>query len=100
MLDSGASCNFVSLDLVRTLGLSVSKVDKYSVRLADGKMLNTVGKVVLNIKFAGGLRYASTFFVMDCNVPLILGMQFFSAIQPEIDWKSKSVVVKCKGKYI
>ena len=80
MLDSGASCNFVSLDLVRTLGLSVSKIDKYSVRLADGKMLSTVGKVVLHVKFSGGLKYASTFYVMDCNVPLILGMQFFSSV--------------------
>lgn len=80
MLDSGASCNFVSLDLVRTLGLSVNIIDKYSVRLADGKMLSTVGKVVLHVKFAGGLKYASTFYVLDCNVPLILGMQFFSSV--------------------
>lgn len=80
MLDCGASCNFVSLDLVRTLGLSVSKIDKYSVRLADGKMLNTVGKVTMNIKFAGGLKYASAFYVMECDVPLILGMQFFNTV--------------------
>jgi hypothetical protein len=63
-------------------------------------MLNTVGKVILNVKFGGGLKYASTFYVLDCDVPLILGMQFFSSVQPEIDWKSKSVVVKCKGRYL
>jgi hypothetical protein len=80
MLDSGASCNFVSLSLVRTLGLSYDVVDKYSVRLANGGMLSTVGKVVMNVKFAGGFRYASTFFVLDCDVPLILGMQFFSSV--------------------
>jgi hypothetical protein len=34
----------------------------------------------MNIKFAGGLKYASAFYVMDCSVPLILGMQFFSAV--------------------
>jgi hypothetical protein len=81
MLDSGASCNFISLDLIRTLGLSCNVVNKYSVRLANGGMLSTVGEAVLNVKF-GGFRYVGTFYILDCNVPLILGMAFFTKVQP------------------
>ena len=100
MLDTGASCNFISLDIVRTLGLRVGNVANYGVRLANGKVLDTCGKVTMNIKFSGGFRHASTFFVLDTDVPLILGMQFLTKVDPDIDWNSKSVFVKCKGRYI
>ena len=54
----------------------------------------------MNIKFSGGFRHASTFYVLDADVPLILGMQFLTKVDPDIDWNSKSVFVKCKGRYI
>jgi hypothetical protein len=37
MLDSGASCNFISLSLLSSLGLTLNKMPSYSVRLANGK---------------------------------------------------------------
>lgn len=99
MLDSGASCNFISLNLLRTLGLDVSKFEKYSVRLANGGVLSTCGTVDLHVKF-GSFHYFGTFYVLQCDVPLILGMQFFRKIRPEIDWKSGSVFVRNRGKYV
>ena len=39
-IDSGASCNFIAMDLVRTLGLAHTIKSNHSVvRLADGKQL-------------------------------------------------------------
>jgi hypothetical protein len=74
MLDSGASCNFISADLVATLGLSKFITDsKSSVRLANGGMVNTLGVVELRIRF-GRFRYVAPFYVLQCAVPLILGM--------------------------
>jgi hypothetical protein len=39
MVDSGASCNFISMNHFKALGLSDIRSKKYSVRLANGKML-------------------------------------------------------------
>ena len=46
------------------------------VRLADGTQLKTSGVVDLRNEF-GPFTYKGKFFVLDANVPLILGMQFF-----------------------
>lgn len=43
MLDSGASSNFVCESLVRNLGLTMKSLVNHTVRLADGKLLKTVG---------------------------------------------------------
>lgn len=50
MLDSGASCNFMSQDLFRTLNLDKYVVANTSnVRLANGGVVSTCGKVDLRI---------------------------------------------------
>jgi hypothetical protein len=55
------------------------------VKLANGGMLKTFGVLHLRVKF-GKFRYYGPFYVLDCPVPLILGMQFFSDLHPQIDW--------------
>lgn len=39
------------------------------------------------------------FYVLNCDVPLILGMQFFSKVKPFIDWGQKTVYVNERGKF-
>ena len=51
LLDSGASCNFISNDLLRKLGLDWDLVVAQSVRLADGTVLTTSGSVQLKVSF-------------------------------------------------
>ena len=43
LLDSGASCNFISLNLLRTLSLDWDLAAGYTVKLADGTKLKTSG---------------------------------------------------------
>ncbi len=45
MLDSGASSNFIAESLVQELGLKLQSSLPYRVRLADGKLLETIGQV-------------------------------------------------------
>ncbi len=73
MLDSGASCNFLSATLFRTLGVSFDSQVEYSVRLADGNMVKTYGKTTLHVDF-GATIYSGTFHVVPGSIPLILGM--------------------------
>ncbi len=63
------------------------------MKLADGKMIFVRGLVNLEIIF-GTFKYFGTFFVLTENVPLILGMTFFTDVAPAIDWQCKTVCVR------
>ena len=92
MLDSGASSNFVSESIARDLGLRYKTLTSRTVRLADGKLIQTVGQVQIPVMF-GGYKYHGKFFVLQGEVLLILGMDFLVSVQPQVDWKEHSVVV-------
>jgi hypothetical protein len=62
-LDSGASCNFVSLEQLANLGIDHDLVISQPVKLADGSVLKTVGKCSLRISF-GSFTYFDTFHVL------------------------------------
>lgn len=97
LLDSGASCNFASLDLVKSLGLDYDLCLTQSVRLADKSVVHTCGSVVLNVSF-GAFSYAGTFTLLDADVPPILGMSFFREVCPIVDWQQRKVCVKRRGR--
>ena len=50
-----------------------------NVKLADGKLLQTCGKVCLRVAF-GMFTCSCTFVVLEVNVPNILGMTLFSLV--------------------
>lgn len=100
MLDTGASSNFISMDLIRTLGLSdfIAK-NASEVRLANGKVISTCGLINLRVKF-NNWKYVGPFYALECAVPLILGMQFCSTVKPRIDWGSRKVFITYIGRDI
>ena len=53
----------------------------------------------MNVKFAGGFKYCGTFVILDCSCPLILGMQFFTSVKPDIKWSDRKVFVHSKKGY-
>lgn len=55
---------------------------------------------MMNCKFSGGFKYYGSFVILDCTCPLILGMEFFSTIKPDINWSDRKVFVRSKGKYL
>ena len=70
MLDSGASCNFISLEQIRTLALRFNSCTKHSVRLANGGKVETVGSIMLKVKFGGGYvyeRYIFLYWIVKCH---------------------------------
>ena len=54
--------------------------------------MSTIGNVELHIMF-GPYSYIGSFEVLDCEVPLILGMTFLAKVAPKIDFNAKSVSV-------
>ena len=63
LLDSGASCNFISFELLKKLGIDHDLVISQKVKLADGSLLKTCGKVKLRVSF-DSYTYFGTFYVL------------------------------------
>jgi hypothetical protein len=62
-------------------------------------MLYTIGKCEIRVNF-GPFMYKGPFYVLDCKVPLILGMEFFAKVSPAIDWSSRNVLVNVQGVHV
>ena len=83
----------MSLKFAKQCQLNVSPCKSVSkVRLANGKIVETVGIVQLTIIF-GQYHFIGRFQLLDCSVPLILGMEFLDKVQPEVDFAMKRVAV-------
>ncbi len=63
LLDTGASCNFVSSKFLESIGRDWDLVVTQNVKLADGQLLKTKGTAQLTISF-GRLSYCGTFYVL------------------------------------
>ena len=61
---------------------------RFNVRLANGRVVTTNDIVRVTV-FFGAYHYVGKFFVLDCPVPLILGMEFLAKTQPKINFKTK-----------
>jgi len=92
MIDSGATGNFASRDLVRSLGLPTRrKKEQYDLQMADGSTLSTgrideeTHSLPVTIR-----RYHEelTFDVIGmATYHIILGMPWLKKHNPVIDWK-------------
>ena len=51
LLDSGASSNFVGMDFALRFGLVRKDASAHNVRLANGKIVRSVGCVMLSVLF-------------------------------------------------
>lgn len=65
LIDSRASCNFISTGLVETLQISVDSRNKFEVQVGDGYLVRGVGvchNVVVEMQ---GIRVQQTFYPFD-----------------------------------
>ena len=75
LLDSGASHNFLSASWCRDNSLEFEEGDWFSIKLTDGQEVPAIGKVRSFVDL-GPMTTALTFYVLDCNVPCVLGIPF------------------------
>ena len=68
----------------------------FKVRLANGKIVETAGVAQVTIIF-GSFHFVGKFHLLDCSVPLILGMDFLVKVQPLVDFGKKQVAVVHKN---
>jgi hypothetical protein len=100
-IDSGASANFISLDLAQHLRLSSKKLlgDPLDVTLADGSLQHT--SYVFQVPFRMS-TYAATCSaygtVLAGSMHLILGMPWLAYTNPNINWMQGTMVFSTKGR--
>ena len=92
LLDSGALHNFLALDWCQKNKLKVKNGKTFGVWLADGLEVPAVGKVRCFVDL-GPMKTAQTFYMLDWNVPCVLGIPFLQMVNPTIDWVNRHVKV-------
>ena len=75
LLDSGALHNFLSVNWCESNGLEYKQGKWFSVQLADGQEVPAGGKLYCLVDL-GPMKTVLTFYILDCNVPCVLGLYF------------------------
>ena len=92
LLDSGVSHNFLALDWYYKNVLKVENGEIFRIWLADRLEVCAIGKACCFVDL-GPMKTAITFYVLDCNVPCVLGIPFPQTVNPTIDWVNCSVKI-------
>ena len=92
LLDSGATLNFINERLASTLRLPTQSCSSVQVSLADGRILTHATRF-LNLPLSiAGLPQSHTFLLAPIGIhSMILSMAWLETVNPDIDWKLKSV---------
>ena len=84
LVDSGASYNFMSSALAKSLGWRITPAAMH-VRLANGKQLNSLGQVS-GLVTCGKWRACVSFIVLDLAFDVVFGLPWLVATNPRLDW--------------
>jgi hypothetical protein len=98
LLDSGATSNFISENLVRSREIDVKKLDcPVSVRLADGRSVCiteylTDALIEFKTDNSCSLVKQCLMIVPNLKYPVVLGTPWLRVANPTINWKTQSIV--------
>ena len=97
LIDSGASENFISTDVVTSLNLPSHDLKcPSSLRIADGSVHNVTKFVRVRVAF-GSLFIPLVLRVFQMSHQIILGFQFLQRFQPDIEWAAKCLNFVYRG---
>ena len=97
LIDSGASENFISTDVVTSLNLPSHDLKcPSSLRIADGSVHNVTKFVRVRVAF-GSLTIPLVLRVFQMSHQIILGFPFLQRFQPDIDWAAKCLSFVYRG---
>ena len=91
LLDCGATHNFVSKALVKKLGVAPVLTSPMCITLADCLCVISHQVCTLSVEFNGALVSLPCQLVDSLMTPLALGMQLLEAVNPRVDWITKTV---------
>ena len=95
LLDSDASLNLIHEELVAALGLLTQPCASIYVTIANGSKLHHANRVVTLEFTLAGVQHEETFLVAPLGSnQLILGMPWLERVNPEIDWKLRTLTYR------
>lgn len=89
IIDSGASQNFLNIQLARELGLDLS-VNTHRVLLANGSQADIPFSAVAEVTW-GGRQERIEFLVGKLGPQAVLGLPWLSTFDPRIDWRNLAI---------
>lgn len=102
LVDSGASRDFISQQMVEKLGIQTSRMDiPFGVSMADGRTVNA-GRVAKSVDLTiGPLQMKRDLFVINMTgLEVILGKPFLHDFNPNLDWINNSMELTHAGKLL
>ena len=84
LVDSGASYNFMSSALAKSLGWRITPAATH-VHLANGEKLSSLGQVSGLVMY-GKWRARVSFIVLDLAFDVVFGLPWLVATNPRLDW--------------
>jgi hypothetical protein len=98
LIDCGATNNFIAMKLIKQLGLeSQIKPSNRLVRGYDGAIKPAAGTITLSFQLGEkGEIEQRKFLITDLSDDIILGMSWFTEINPLINWIKRTIKIKQK----
>ena len=84
LVDSGASYNFMSSAVAKSLGWRITPAAMH-VRPANGEKLRSLGQVS-GLVTCGKWRARVSFIVLDLAFDVVFGLPWLVATNPRLDW--------------
>ena len=81
MLDTGAECNILPLDIARTLGTPIQQVRDFTLSSVTGATFTFSGIAKIRVHVADGVGCDTVFFLIDGPAKILLGQPFVSLMK-------------------
>ena len=98
LLDGGASCNFISTDLVRRLERlkKVPLADPQPVRVGNKSTIHSTHLCFGNLQY-GTYKETLKLYEIDTQYDIILGIGWLRRLNPAIDWRDGTISFEHRG---
>ena len=99
MIDCGATMDFISLDVARSLKLNIENTGaKINVKLADGSYLASTSLVNnVCLQLGDHIEFRTLRVLPMNNIQVILGKPWLYDLNPSIDWKTHTMEFVTNG---
>lgn len=98
LLDAGSTVNFINSDLARRLKLQIFAPDFGHLKVADGKTVDIIGMVKVDIKLEEDITRTQHLYLMRGNTPfsVLLGLPALHLFRATADFRPKPLTYRIR----